>query len=155
VPPPIAGRLISTLAVLTLGTGGLVAGPASKPVVGHVLAASDSPDSEDLAFLPRLLEGKRLVQLGENGHGEAEAMRVRVRIARFLHGELGFGVLAFESSLFLGHYGDGRAGSVELSATLVGSTIGVWHTREMLPLVELARDSRATPRPLRLAGFDI
>jgi erythromycin esterase len=33
--------------------------------------------------------------------------------------------------------------------------LGVWHTREMVPLFEHIRSSRNSPFPLRLAGFDI
>jgi erythromycin esterase len=80
---------------------------------------------------------------------------VRARLARFLHEALGFNVIAFESSLFLCHRGDaGVAGSTAQSA-LTRSLVGVWHTREMLPLFEYIKGTRERATPLRFAGFDV
>lgn len=110
---------------------------------------------QDLAFLKTVLKDVRIVQLGENGHGAAESMEVRARIARFLHREMGFGVIAFESSLFLGHLADLRAAEADPQRTLTSALIGVWHTREMLPLFTYLRETRGAGTPLRLAGFDV
>ena len=40
------------------------------------------------------------MQLGESGHGVREFNLAKVRLIRFLHEEMGFDVLAFESGLF-------------------------------------------------------
>jgi erythromycin esterase len=120
----------------------------------HELAI-DSSDSSDLQFLVPLLANVRIVQLGENGHGESESMRVRARIARFLVEQLDFDVLAFESSLFLAYLADQRLGDTDARRTLTSSLIGVWHTREMLPLFEFMRERRAAGKPIHLAGFDV
>jgi erythromycin esterase len=112
-------------------------------------------DFSDLRFLAPLLSNVRIVQLGENGHGTAEATRLRVRIARYLCEQLGFGVLAFESSLFLCHLADVRAPETEPQRTLTASLVGVWHTGEMVPLFEAMRDWRRAGRRVHLAGFDV
>ena len=82
-------------------------------------------------------------------------MAVRSRIVRFLHAELGFTVLAFESSLFLCHLGDVTAPAGDPSNTLTRSLIGVWHTEEVLPLFAYMKSTRSGIAPLRLAGFDV
>jgi erythromycin esterase len=131
---------------------------ASIPVVlaGVVpIASLDATDFRDLQFLKPLLAEARVVQLGENSHGTAEPQVLRGRLARFLHEELGFNVLAFESALYLCHRADSRASDVEPQRTITSSLVGVWHTREMLPLFSYLRQTRLGPRPLRLAGFDV
>jgi erythromycin esterase len=109
----------------------------------------------DLAFLAPLLAGKRVVQLGESGHGVREFDLAKVRLIRFLHERLGYDVLAFESSLF----GCERAGREaarltprELMRRCFG---GVWGTAEVLPLAAYIRETQRTPHPLRLTGVDV
>ncbi len=137
-----------------LACGVLVARqPNSLPGVSEI--ALDSPNFTDLQFFRQLLSNVQIVQLGENGHGTAEAARLRVRIARYLCEELGFDVLAFESSLFLCHLADSRTKDAEPQRTLTTSLVGVWHTREVLPLFESLADWRKAGRPVRLAGFDV
>jgi erythromycin esterase len=108
----------------------------------------------DLGFLRTLLGDARIVQLGENGHGAAEAMRLRARIAGYLCETLGFSVLAFESSLFLCHLANARE-KPDPRQMLTSSVVGVWHTAQVLPLFELIARSRAGSRPIQLAGFDV
>lgn len=126
----------------------------SKAAASHPIRLTGK-DTSDLAFLKTALDGVRIVQLGENGHGASESMQARARIARFLHEEMGFGVLAFESSLFLCHLADGRIVGSSPRQTLISSIIGVWHIEEMLPLFTYLTETRATGSPLRLAGFDV
>ena len=54
---------------------------------------------KDLEFLKPLLIDKRLVYLGENTHGAAEYSSSKVRLIQYLHQELGYDVIAFESGL--------------------------------------------------------
>lgn len=119
------------------------------------IASLTGTDFSDLEFLRTRLANVRVVQLGEAGHGMAEANQLKARLVQFLHQELGFGVVAFESSLYLAHQADEKAATATPQSTLTSSLLGVWHTREVVPLFEAIRASRATSRPLRLAGFDV
>ena len=66
----------------------------------HEVPVTLSSDGDaDLAFLDEYVKDKRIVLLGENGHGIAEHNEIRVRMIRYLHAKLGFRVLAFESGL--------------------------------------------------------
>jgi erythromycin esterase len=127
--------------------------PGSTPRWVHDISLS-SPDFDDLRFLTPLLSNARIVQLGENGHGAAQSMQLRARIAAFLCEALGFSVLAFESSLFLCHMANVEARQ-DSRRMLTSSLIGVWHTEEMLPLFERISRSQGSGRPLQLAGFDV
>lgn len=110
---------------------------------------------DDLRFLKPLLQGKRIVQLGESSHGVAEFNLIKARLVKFLHQELGFEVIAFESPLEQCYRADRQAASASPTNTLMDCLVGVWHTKEVLPLFEYIRASRQTARPLTLAGFDI
>lgn len=120
----------------------------------HHIALEDD-DFDDLDFLKPLLEGKRVVQLGENAHGIREYNLAKARIVKFLHQELGFGVLAFESALYQCYDADLDAAAATALSTLTGCAYGVWHTEEVLPLFEYMRATRQSDRPLRLAGIDV
>ena len=115
---------------------------------------------EDLAFLKPLLEGKRIVQLGENSHGVREYNLLKSRIVRFLHQELGYEVLAFESALYQCYdanltAAEAPAFSMTRTSTLAGCAFGVWHTEGVLPVFEYLRETQDSDHPLRLTGFDV
>lgn len=129
--------------------------PRREPTVAQPIRSLVSGDYSDLEFLRQKLRGVRIVQLGESGHGMGETALLKSRIVRFLHEEMGFDVLALESDLYQCADADRNASDVEPRYTLFGCAFGVWHTEEVLPLFEHLRASRATDRPLRLAGFDV
>src|SRR5690606_37463529 len=73
------------------------AGPQAAWLRSHAHpVALEAERFDDLEFLRPLLEGKRVVQLGENSHGVREYNLVKARIVRLLHQELGYDVIAFE-----------------------------------------------------------
>lgn len=129
--------------------------PSVQPSPIRPITSLVATDNQDLAFLKPLLGGVRIVQLGEAGHGMGEVNLLKARIARYLLDEMGFSVLAFESSLYLAHQADGRAAELGAQSILTSSLIGVWHTKEVLPLFERLKASRGSARTIRLAGFDV
>jgi erythromycin esterase len=112
-------------------------------------------DYSDLAFLEPLLQGKRIVQLGESSHGAAEFNLARVRLIKFLHAELGFDVVVFESSLYECYRANSRVASQEPDLTMRQCLFSIWHTSEVAQLFEYIRESRETERPLLFGGIDI
>jgi erythromycin esterase len=109
----------------------------------------------DLQFLKPLLEGRILVQLGESGHGVSEFDSAKVRLIKFLHQEMGFDVIAFESSIFSCFYTDERAAELAPAEAMRQAIFGVWHAEEVLELFQYIKETRGTSNPLTLAGFDI
>ena len=66
----------------------------------YTVRSLTSTRTDDLQFLKKVIGNRRLVQLGESGHGVREFNIAKVRLIRFLHEEMGFDVIAFESGLF-------------------------------------------------------
>ena len=106
----------------------------------------------DLQFLRRVLDGRRIVELGESGHGVAEFSQAKVRLIKFLHEQMGFDVMAFESGLFECYMANQLTGSG--SQMMQYSIFGVWHTEDVRELFNYIKQTQQTDRPLILAGFD-
>lgn len=120
----------------------------------HPIRSLFSDDFSDLQFLKPLLAGKRVVQLGESAHGVAEFNWMKSRLVRFLHRELGFDVVAFESSLTACDIADARMGTAAPADVMRDCIFGVWHSTETLGLFEYLGHERAVGRHISLAGFD-
>ena len=121
----------------------------------HPIRSLFSDDFSDLAFLKPLIAGKRVVMLGESAHGVAEFNWLKVRLAKFLHREMGFDVIAFESSLSGCRLADSRIGNAAPREVMRDCIFQVWHTAETLRLFEYLEAERKAGRRLTLAGFDV
>jgi erythromycin esterase len=121
----------------------------------HPIRSLFSDDFSDLQFLKPLLAGKRIVQLGETAHGVAESNWAKVRLIKFLHQELGFDVVAFESSFDQCHEADKQVGKVTPHEVMARCLFPMWQTREVDGLFDYMAAVRKSARPLSLAGFDI
>ncbi len=136
--------------------------PATDPNIVNFVRARHQPirslvssDFSDLAFLRPLLQGKRVVFLGEASHGAAEFNWLRVRLVKYLHKELGYDVVVFESPL---SDCDEANSLLQRSATIdvmKSAIYSVWHTAEMIELFEYVKSTQTTGSPLTLAGLDI
>lgn len=130
-----------------------------KPIAGGVVNFDKDRNAaerfKDLQFLKPLLQHKRLISLGEASHGAAEYNSVKVRLVQFLHEQLGYDVLAFESNL-----GEATAAFVQArnhtpAEMMKNSIFGVWQVEENLPLFEYIVEQSKTTRPLILTGIDV
>ena len=61
---------------------------------------SINEDFKDLQFLKETLENNRIVLLGEQSHGEGATFEAKVRLIKFLHQELNYEIVSFESGLY-------------------------------------------------------
>ena len=120
----------------------------------HPIASLQTVEGDtfaDLQFFKSVLKDRRIVQLGESGHGVAEFNHAKVRLIKFLHQQMGFDVMAFESGLYECY----NANSPGSALTTMRSCIfGVWHTEEVRALFDYIVETRQSDRPLILAGFD-
>ena len=109
-------------------------------------------DFADLQFLKVVIGDRRIVQIGESHHSVAEYGAVKTRLIKFLHQEMGFDVLAFESSIYECFAADLR--QLPPTEALFATIFSVWAFEEVLPLFEYLKHSHSTPRPLAFAGVD-
>lgn len=117
---------------------------------------SISTDSfKDLEMLKPLLHDKRIVFLGESSHGVAEFNSAKTRLIQFLHEEMGYNVLAFESGLSDAMNVQGKMSNLTAEQAMKDSIFGVWWTKETLPLFDYMKKTQSTKKPLLLTGFDI
>jgi erythromycin esterase len=113
-------------------------------------------DFSDLQYLAEALDGVRVVMLGEQTHGDGTTFLAKARIIKYLHQELGFDVLAFESPMFdcRKAWQAFQAGTEPRTAFTKG-VFGIWSSSQQLqPMIDYLAESANTDRPLELAGFD-
>ncbi|MEC1408034.1 erythromycin esterase family protein [Bacillus halotolerans] len=120
----------------------------------HPLDFSDA-SNKDHRFLKKVLKGKRIVQLGETTHGAGEINATKVRMIKYLHEELGYDVLAFESA-----FTDTNASYLNMDqstpkSTMKNSIYAVWHTEDVVELFDYMKEQKEKGHPLILTGFDI
>ena len=121
----------------------------------YPLQSLTSSNYEDLQFLKDKLLGANIVQLGESGHGVKEYNLAKVRLIKFLYEELGFNVIAFESSLFDCYYVNENMDDFTAIDAMYNSIYKVWHTHEVLSLFEYIKETQNRADPLILAGIDM
>jgi erythromycin esterase len=116
----------------------------------------DDDDFTDLQSLKKLLQDVRIVQLGEQTHGDGATFHAKTRLIRFLHREMGFDVIAFESGLYdcRKAWEQFAAGADPREAAEQG-IFGIWtHSEQIQPLLKYIAAAAKTEHPLELCGFD-
>lgn len=98
----------------------------------------------------------RVVMLGELTHGDGSSFEVKVELVKFLHRELGFDVLVWESGLYdCAEMDLAMGGTKPLSQVAAMGVFSHWSKgKESFPIFEYARQTRSSPRPLTMSGFD-
>lgn len=101
-----------------------------------------------LSFLDTLLQGKRIVMLGESSHGTEQYSQVKGELVRYLQEKLGYNVLLFESPMAACSY---LPLTKDTSAALRvrASLQSFWHTRTVTALFQYAQQ-----HGLMIGGFD-
>ena len=120
----------------------------------HRIRSLFSDDFSDLQFLKPLLAGKRVVQLGESGHGVSEFSLVKTRLIKFLHQELGYDVLAVEGSLAQCFHADRAITQKSARDVMANCLFGSMNHQELQPAFAHLQSTRKDGHPFNLAGFD-
>jgi erythromycin esterase len=117
------------------------------------------PDQQgfgDLAPLKAVIGNARVVMLGEQAHAEGATFLGKTRIIQFLHEEMDFDVLCFESGLFdcEAAWRSIRSGTDAWTAMSTG-IFPIWmQAAELAPLTDAMDRWAKTDRPLELCGYD-
>lgn len=113
-------------------------------------------DFSDLQPLKAAIGNSRVVMLGEQSHGDGTTFLAKARLIAFLHQEMGFDVLAWESGLWdvAQVWRQVQAGHEVLAASRRG-IFSIWtRSEQVLPTLDYVASTLGTARPLELAGFD-
>jgi erythromycin esterase len=118
------------------------------------------PGTDDLAPLDRMLNGVRVVGLGEVTHGTKEFYRLRHRLLRHLVTELGFTVLAIEGShssaqVVNDHVVNGVGERADVLAEFGHAMWDVEEFGEALDWLRVHNQSVADPEKVRFCGLDV
>lgn len=117
----------------------------------------DDTDFSDLAPLKAAIGTARIVLLGEQSHGDGATFSAKVRLIKFLHEEMGFNVLAFESGLYDCGQAWEKIQSGEPAASAFSRAGFPIYTQsaQVRPALEYVQSTLSTTTPLNLAGVDI
>ncbi len=123
----------------------------------HVRSVSPTDtDFSDLQPLKQIIGDAKIVMLGEQSHGDGTTFLAKSRLIKFLHQEMGFDVLAFESGLYdnwkawhLLKEGEDPLQAIERSVWPLWS-----HSEQVQDLIDYLGKAVNGPRPLELAGVD-
>lgn len=119
------------------------------------IKSATSEDYTDLEFLKPLLKDKTVVSLGENFHRVAEYSSMKTRLIKYLHEELDFDVVMFESGLGDSFMVYENADILPAKGMMEGSIFPIWHSKETLELFDYIKQQKSTENPLYLAGYDM
>lgn len=158
-------RFIQKTAVLGMAIA-MIAGSASaaaSPIAkeqwvqehAHEITSLTSDNYSDLAFLKPLLQDKKVVSLGENFHRVAEYSAIKTRMIKFLHEELGYDVIAFESGMGDAAVAYEQGANLTPAQMMELSIFPIWHSQRTLGLYEYIQEQSKTDHPLILAGYDM
>jgi len=121
----------------------------------HPIPRLDVYDRRDWEFLRDVVGDRRIVMLGESNHCVEEYSQAKFNMIRYLHEELGFNVLAFESYMLPAHLADldlAAGGSAE-SAT--ASIYSMWNTATVTRLFSYIKATKSSETPMHIAGIDM
>jgi erythromycin esterase len=124
----------------------------------HPIRSLDVADRDfaDLQPLKAAIGNSRVVLLGEQSHGDGTTFLAKARLIAFLHQEMGFDVLAWESGFWSLHqlWRHVEARDSVLPASRRG-IFGIWTaSQEVLPTLDYVQETVGTAHPLELAGVD-
>ncbi|HEX2208449.1 MAG TPA: erythromycin esterase family protein [Longimicrobium sp.] len=114
-------------------------------------------DFRDLRPLRQAIGDARVVMLGEQSHGDGATFLAKARLIAFLHQEMGFDVLAWESGMHDVErvWAQIQAGEDVIEASRRG-IFGVWtNSEQVLPTLDYVGTRARASRPLEMAGFDM
>ena len=128
--------------------------------ISHSIRTIDPVDTnyQDLAFLKDKLKGIDLVMLGEQDHGDGATFLAKSRLIQFLHQEMNFDVLLFESGIYdcFNLWKNISETPTMLPSDFNGALFHFWGgSNETKDLRTYIMQHAQSAHPLILGGFDL
>jgi len=110
----------------------------------------------DLAPLAEHIRDARVVLLGEQTHGDGAAFLAKARLITWLHQEMGFGVLCFESGLYSCHKAQtGIESGIHAATAMETAIFPIWmRSKQVEPLTQYIEEQARGDNPLIISGYD-
>ncbi len=113
-------------------------------------------DAKEYRFIDTLLSGKEVVLLGELDHGDGTSFLTKTALIKYLHEQLGFNTLVFESSFINCNFlwnaiGDSTVFKKQVKQNIYNIWSEVEETQELFRYVE---EQYWKGSPLRIVGID-
>jgi len=118
--------------------------------------SNNNENFEGYEQLKKEIGEAEIVMLGEQSHGDATTFETKIKLIKFLHQEMGFDILGFESNI----YECQRAWDMIQKGHNVKDALGksifkIWSSVEELnPLFQYFEQQLHQENPLMIAGFD-
>lgn len=129
-----------------------------KPHLINLNQVTDSnEDFTGYEPLKDLLKGVEIVMLGEQSHGEGTTFETKIKLVKYLHEEMGYDILAFESGLYDCHKAwtalQNRNEGMDMA--FGKSIFFVWSMmKEFRPFRDYIQSTIDSDNPLKIVGFD-
>ena len=123
------------------------------------IASIDPANTEfdDLEPLKEIIGDARVVTLGEQTHGDGAVFLCKSRLVRFLHEEMGFDVLCWESGILNCELLNERIADPEVPIEdAFADGFDVWsQSLQLRPTLDYVRSTFKTERPMTQTGYDV
>ena len=153
-------RIIFGIIAFVISNLGLVAQEIAfesikKQLINLGEVTENNEDYSDYSALKELLKDVEIVMLGEQSHGEATAYETKIKLIKYLHEELGFDWLVFESGFYDVHKAWQSIEEGMPVREAMGNSISfVWGTcKDLIPLADYIEATKVN-HPIKLLGFD-
>ena len=113
-------------------------------------------ENSDFHFLKNFIGNSEIVLLGEQDHGDGTSFIAKAKIIKYLHEEMGFNVLAYESDFYDCNIKGNQFKEKKISiAELKKSLWSFWSSgKEIQPFYKYLEYQNNSVNPLHITGFD-
>ena len=114
---------------------------------------SQNPEITDFSFLKEELKDVQVVMLGENTHFDGNVFEMKTKIVQYLHQEMGFTTIAFESGIYdVWKAQKSISEGQNVKEALSNSLFSIWaKKKEFQSFIEFYNQNK---KDLKIFGFD-